>query len=101
MGKFSWDLAVNKTWIKNGGTAWPMTVEATVIALPMLPRPQAMSEGESEVSTSNLELPSPLWVVPKVWLLDDMEHVLNKCAWAETPAVCQSGRFLLGYIADL
>jgi len=61
VGEFSWELTVNKTWIENDGPAGPagsVTVEATAITLPMLPRPQATIEGESEVRTSDMEPPS-------------------------------------------
>jgi len=50
---FSCDLTVNKAWIMNGGVAKPTTVEVTTIVPPTLPRPQAVSKGNSEVRASD------------------------------------------------
>ena len=41
-----------------------------MVAPPTLPQPAAPSDGESEVGTSDLELPSPQQVVPKVQQVD-------------------------------
>ena len=54
------------------------------LTLPKLP---TVSDGESEVGASDMELPSPQQVVLKVRLSDDVEHILNKGPWAATPAV--------------
>jgi len=62
---------------------------ATMTVLSPLPRPPAVSDGKSEVRASDVELPSPQQVVPKVRLSDDVEHILDKGAWASTPAVHQ------------
>ena len=57
VSEFSRSLAINRTWIMNGAT--------TTVPSP-LPRPLVMSDGESEVMASDVELPSLCQVVPKV-----------------------------------
>ena len=51
---------------------------------PTLPAP---SNGESEVSASDDELPTPKRLLSKVRWSDKVEHVLDKGAWATTPAM--------------
>ena len=50
---------------------------------PTLPVP---SDGESEVGASDEELLTPKRLLSKVRLSDKVEHVLDKGAWATTPA---------------
>ena len=50
---------------------------------PTLPVP---SDGESEVGASDEELPTPKRLLSKVWQSDEVEHVLDKGAWATTLA---------------
>ena len=50
---------------------------------PTLPVP---SDGESEVDALDEELLTPKWLLSKVWWSDKVEHVLDKGAWAMTPA---------------
>jgi len=50
---------------------------------PTLPAP---SDGESEVGASDEELPTPKRLLSKVRRSDEVEHVLDKGAWATTPA---------------
>src|SRR5882724_5759883 len=79
VGKFSQSLDFNRTWSVNDGA---MTV------LP-LPRPPAASDGKYKVGVSDVELPSPQQVVPKLQQLENMKHVLNKGPWVVTPVVHQ------------
>jgi len=50
--------------------------------------PSATSDGESEVGASDEELPTPKRLLSKVRRSDEVEHVLDKGAWAMTPATC-------------
>ena len=45
------------------------------------------SDGKSKASTSDDELPTPKHLLPKVWLSDEVEHVLDKGQWAATLAM--------------
>jgi len=55
---------------------------------PTLSQPQDVSNGELEIKASNEALPSLQWIVPKVKLLDMVEHTLDKGVWAAMPAIC-------------
>ena len=48
-----------------------------------------MSNGESKVVVSDIELPSLRHLVPKVQLSDNVKHILNKGPWAATSVVHQ------------
>jgi len=87
-GQFSCSLAVNWTWITNGGSI-------TVPSPP--PRLAASSEDESEVVApdEDEELPSLQQVVLKVQQSDDMKHVLNKGPWVATPVVHQGWKVFI------
>ena len=88
IGQFSRSLAVNQTWIMNGGT----------VAVPSPPpRPSAGSNCEPEVVApdEDEEPPSPQLVVSKVQQSDDIKHVLNKGPWAATLAVHQGWKVFI------
>jgi len=83
---------MNWTWIVNGGFAKPVTMEAP----PTLTRPHNTSDGKYEVRMSNhKEPPSLRPAVSKVRLSDEVEHVLNKGAWAVTLAMHQGWKILI------
>jgi len=84
---FSWDLAKNWELIKNSGVANPTTMNSIMTYFPMLSKPQDLSDRESEVETSNEVLPSLQWIVLKVQLLDEVEHILDKGVWVVMPAI--------------
>ena len=87
---FSQDLAANKAWIFQGGPTPLVTVGAAVKGLL-----SCQSEGESKVVPSDEDLPTPRCLVPKVVLLDDIKHILNKGVWAVTPAKHQGGQIFI------
>src|SRR5882724_13725148 len=64
-------LQETQAWIASGGIIKSMVVAAP----PTLPQP-ALSDGESEVTMSNGELP-----VSKVQWSDEVEHTLDKGLW--------------------
>ena len=81
---------MNKAWISQGGPTLLVTVGATVKG------PLAhQSKGESKVVPSDEDLPMPQCLVPKVVQLDDIEHTLNKGAWAMTPAKHRGGQIFI------
>jgi len=86
VGEFSQSLEETQAWIASGGVAAPVTVvplwnlPPTDLTLP------APSNGESKVSASDKELLTPKCLFSKVWLSDKVEHMLDKGAWATTPA---------------
>jgi len=83
-----WALEETQAWIMSGGIAKPVTAAPLWIIPPTdltLPPP---SDGESEVGASDEELPTPKCLLSKVWLLDKVEHMLDKGPWAATPAMC-------------
>jgi len=75
-------------WIENGGVTDPATTDAVATNLPAISKPQGLSDGESEVEASDEALRSPLKVIPKVQLLDKVEHTLDKGVWEIMPAIC-------------
>src|SRR5882724_2090986 len=87
VGEFAWSLEETQVWIVSGGVAAPVVV-APLRNLPptdlTLPAP---SDSESEVGASDEELPTPRHLLSKVQLLDEVKHVLDKGAWATTPAM--------------
>jgi len=85
IGEFSQALEETQAWIMTGGVAAPVPTVPLWIPLttPTLPIP---SNVESEVSTSEEELLTLKCLLPKVWLSDEVEHVLDKGQWAVTPA---------------
>ena len=84
-------LQVTNAWIVSGGV-----IEQVVVAAPQtLPQPSVLSDGESEVRTSNDKLPSSKQPVSKVRQLDDVEHVLIKGVWAATGAKCKGWRIFV------
>jgi len=64
--------------------------------------PQAFGydQGESEVGASDEELLSPQQVVSKVWLTDDVEHMLDKGVWVATLATHWDWRIFIA-VSDL
>ena len=87
MDDLAWVLQEMQAWIITGGAVAPATVEPMKIVPLSNSQPLAMSNGESEVSASNKDLPTPQRVLSKVWRVDDIEHVLDKGAWETTPAM--------------
>ena len=81
-------LEETQVWNVSGGVAAPVVMvplqnlPPTDLTLP------APSNGESEVGASKEELPTPKHLLSKVWLSDEVEHMLDKGAWAMTLAMC-------------
>jgi len=58
-------------------------------------QPLIPSDGESEVGGSDADLPMPKRLLPKVWQAYDIEHMLDKGAWATMPATRQGGEIFI------
>ena len=85
IGNFGWDLKETQAWIVAGGFTAPVTdVPPQIVPLIELMQP-APSDGESEVSGSDEELPTLKQLLSKVKRADNIEHVLDKGAWATMP----------------
>ena len=87
---FTQALAINQAWIETGGITNSATANAVASDLPAPSKPQALSDGESEVGASNEALPLLRWIVPKVQLSDEVEHILDKGVWATMSATHRS-----------
>jgi|SRR5882724_8151725 len=77
-----WALKETQAWIATGGVAAPETAAPLGIIPLTNSMPPVPSIGESEVGGSDVELPMPKQLLSKVQQADDVEHVLNKGAWA-------------------
>src|SRR5882724_7054034 len=86
VGEFARSLEETQVWIANGGVAAPVVVAPLLNLPPTDPTLPAPSDGESEVGASDEELPTPKRLLSKVRRSDEVEHVLDKGAWATTPA---------------
>ena len=61
--------------------------------------PDNMDKGKSKAPGSEgaqEELPTPHQLMPKVLQLDQVEHTLDKGAWATMPAMCQGWKIFFG-----
>ena len=84
-------LQVTNAWIASGG----IIGQVVVVDPQALPQPSVLSEGESEVRTSDEECPSSCQPVSKVWQSDDVEHILDKGVWAATGAKHKGWRIFI------
>ena len=87
---FSQALVANKAWITQGGPTPVVTVRAAIKG-----SLAHQSKGESEVAPSDEDLPMPHCLVLKVMRSDNIEHTLNKGAWAAMPAKCRGGQIFV------
>ena len=78
-----------QSWISTGGVAAPAIAVLPGVDPLLQMQPLILSDGESEVGGSDADLPTPKRLLPKVQRADDIKHVLDKGAWATTPALCQ------------
>ena len=79
-------LEETQAWIASGGVAAPVVVVPLRNLPPTDPTLPVPSDGESEVGASDEELLTPKRLLSKVRWSDEVEHVLDKGAWAMTPA---------------
>ena len=77
-----------------GGVAAPATAAPLKIIPLTTLMPPAPSDGKSEVGGSNTEFLMPKQLLSKVQQANDVEHMLNKGAWAAMPVTHGGGRFL-------
>ena len=94
VGDFTQALEETQSWIVTGGVAVHATVALPGIDPLLHTQPLILSNGESEVGGSDMELLMPKQLLSKVRRADDIEHVLNKGTWATMPATHGGGRFL-------
>ena len=87
VGKFAQSLEETQAWIVSGGVAAPVVVAPLRNLPPTDPTLLVPSDSESEVGASDEELPTPKHLLSKVQWSDEVEHVLDKGAWATTPAM--------------
>ena len=94
VGELAQHLQTMKAWIATRGT---------MAGDPPAPVKNA-SDSESEVPGSEdappEELPSPCQLLPKVLQSDQVEHVLDKGAWAATLAIHQGWKIFIDVSAD-
>jgi len=94
VGELAQHLQTMKAWIATRGT---------VVGDPPAPVKNA-SNGKSEVPGSEdappEDLPSPHQLLPKVLQSNQVEHVLNKGAWATTPAIHQGWKIFINVSAN-
>ena len=94
IGELAQALQVTMAWIATGGVATSTTM-ATNVPTPL----DNASDGESEVpgseDTPQETLPTLHWLLPKVLQLDQVEHTLDKGAWAAMPATHQGWKIFI------
>ena len=94
VGELVQALQVTKAWIATSGVSTSATV-VTDVPTP----PNNASDGESEVpgseDTPQEELPTPCQLLPKMLQSDQVEHTLDKGAWAAMPATCQGWKIFV------
>ena len=88
-----WSLKETQAWIVSGGVAAPVVAAPLQNLPPTDPTLPAPRNGESKVSASDKELPTPKHLLSNVWLLDEVKHVLDKGAWAMTQAMWASKKY--------
>ena len=94
IGELAQALQATKAWIAMGG----VPDSATVVTNMITPHNNA-DEGKSKAPGSEgapqEELLTLHWLVPKVLQLDQVEHTLDKGAWATTPATHQGWKIFV------
>ena len=95
IGDFTRALEETQSWITTGGVTVPAT--AALLGIDPLPhmQPLILSDGESEVGGSDMELLMPKWLLSKVQWADNVEQVLDKGAWVTTLATCRGGEIFV------
>jgi len=94
VGELVQALQVTKAWIMTGG------ISALATMVTDMPTPPAnASDGKSEVpgleDVPQEEFLSLHWLLPKVLQLDQVEHTLDKGAWAAMPATHQGWKIFI------
>jgi len=95
IGDLAQALEETQSLIATRGVAAPATAALPGVDPLLQMQLLVPSDGESEVGGSGADLPTPKRLLPKVWRANDIEHVLDKGAWATKPATRWGGEIFV------
>ena len=94
VGELVQALQATKAWIIIGGVANSATM-VTAVPAPTDNVDEGQSEAPGSGGAPQDELPTLCQLVPKVLQSDQVEHTLDKGAWATMPATCQGWKIFI------